>query len=78
MEQIFTTNNTKAIQDAVIRGLAITVGLDYSFTDNVSEIIPIELELPDLKPVHYGWVLHKGKHPSQISKRFIHRLQNEF
>ncbi|WP_312474025.1 LysR family transcriptional regulator [Neobacillus sp.] len=75
---LFTTNNTKAIQDAVKHGLAITVGLDYSFTDNFSEIVPIELELPDLKPVHYGWVLHKGKHPSQISKRFIHRLQNEF
>ncbi|OBZ10269.1 LysR family transcriptional regulator [Bacillus sp. FJAT-26390] len=75
---LFTTNNTKAIQNAVKRGLAITVGLEYSFRDDHSEIVPIELDMPNASPVHYGWVLHKGKHPTQISKRFIQRLQFEF
>ncbi|AJS61221.1 LysR family transcriptional regulator [Paenibacillus sp. IHBB 10380] len=75
---LFTTNNTKAIQNAVKRGLAITIGLEYSFADNISDIVLIELDIPNLKPIHYGWVLHKGKHPSQVSKRFIQRLQFEF
>ncbi|MDK8181330.1 LysR family transcriptional regulator [Paenibacillus sp. UMB4589-SE434] len=74
---LFTTNNTKAIQNAVKRGLAITVGLEYSFTD-IADIVPIELDHSDVSPVYYGWVLHKGKHPSQASKRFIQRLQSEF
>ncbi|OKP83486.1 LysR family transcriptional regulator [Paenibacillus helianthi] len=75
---LFTTNNTKAIQNAVNRGLAITIGLEYSFTDILPEIVPIAFDMPSLTPVQYGWVLHKGKHPSQVSKRFIQRLQMEF
>ncbi|WP_379157794.1 LysR family transcriptional regulator [Paenibacillus sp. sgz5001063] len=75
---LFTTNNTKAIQNAVNRGLAITIGLEYSFTDILPEMVPIAFEMPSLTPVQYGWVLHKGRHPSQVSKRFIQRLQSEF
>ncbi|MCI1695662.1 LysR family transcriptional regulator [Aneurinibacillus aneurinilyticus] len=78
---LFITNNTQAIQNAVKAGLAVTIGLDYSFINNLpydsQDIVPIELELPNTEQVYYGWVRPKGKHSSQISKRFINRLKFE-
>ncbi|MFD1175683.1 LysR family transcriptional regulator [Paenibacillus puldeungensis] len=73
---LFISNNVQAIQNAVKEGLALTVGLDYSFEiGEHADIVPIELELPEYQPVYYGWVSPKGKLASPITKRFIHRLQ---
>lgn len=72
---LFISNNVHAIQNAVKEGLALTVGLDYSFeTGERADIVPIELELPEYQPVYYGWVSPKGKLVSPIVKRFVHRL----
>ncbi|MCW9133679.1 LysR family transcriptional regulator [Bacillus paramycoides] len=78
---LFISNNTQAIQNAVHQELAITIGVDYSFVNNLvdaqKEIISIELVVPNLPPFSYGWVLSKDKHPSQILKKFINRLHFE-
>ncbi|MED0970713.1 LysR family transcriptional regulator [Bacillus paramycoides] len=78
---LFISNNTQAIQNAVHQELAITIGVDYSFVNNLvdaqKEIISIELVVPNLPPFSYGWVLSKDKHPSQILKQFINRLHFE-
>ncbi|PFB13694.1 LysR family transcriptional regulator [Bacillus cereus] len=78
---LFISNNTQAIQNAVHQELAITIGVDYSFANNLvdapKEIISIELVVPNLPPLSYGWVLGKDKHPSQILKQFINRLHFE-
>lgn len=78
---LFISNNTQAIENAVHEGLAITIGLDYSFKNKaphqIHGIIPIELESPNIEPIYYGWVLPEEKHASQISKRFLNRLKFE-
>ncbi|GIP21207.1 LysR family transcriptional regulator [Paenibacillus sp. J22TS3] len=79
-EILFTTNNTQAIQNAVRDGIAITIGLDYSFIsqlaypEEMTVIIP--LDLPDSKPVYYGWVHPEGKYSSQIARKFVNRLKS--
>ncbi|MBE5106007.1 LysR family transcriptional regulator [Bacillus thuringiensis] len=76
---LFISNNTQAIKNAVRQELAITIGLDYSFVnallDDQKEIVSIALAIPNLPPLSYGWVLGRDKHPSQILKQFINRLQ---
>ncbi|MGG6311063.1 LysR family transcriptional regulator [Paenibacillus macerans] len=76
LDILFCSNNIQAIQNAVKEGLALTVGVDYSFdTGEQTGLVPIELELLDDEPVHYGWVSPKGKQANAITKRFIRRLQ---
>ncbi|WP_178019370.1 LysR family transcriptional regulator [uncultured Paenibacillus sp.] len=73
---LFATNNVQAIQNAVKEGLALTVGVDYSFeSGGKAEIVPVELELPDFHPVYYGWAIPKGKQASAITNSFVRRLQ---
>lgn len=75
---LFVTNNTRAIQNAVKQGIAVTIGLDYSFADKQTELaqdlITIDLELPFASPVYYGLVRRKDKASSNILNRFIHRI----
>ncbi|UNK19319.1 LysR family transcriptional regulator [Paenibacillus sp. N3/727] len=81
LDILFITNNTQAIDNAVNEGLAITLGLDYSFhgyDDNRdSNIVTVDLDLPGKEPVYYGWVSPKGKNTSHISKRFMNKLKYE-
>ncbi|WP_438433765.1 LysR family transcriptional regulator [Gorillibacterium sp. sgz500922] len=77
-EILFTTNNTKAIQDAVGRGLAWTVGIDYSFTDKNAGIVPVELAAEGMAPLDYGWLLYRGRRPTEAAKRFLRELQTGF
>lgn len=78
---LFISNNTQAINNAVLAGLAVTLGLDYSFQDRDHQlgrdIVAVPLEIPQLKPVYYGWVNAKGKHASHLSKRFMNKLKYE-
>ncbi|MFW5435801.1 LysR family transcriptional regulator [Paenibacillus apiarius] len=74
---LFVSNNTEAIQNAVKEGLALTIGLDYSFKGDGPHIIPLELESPNTAPRYYGWVLPEEKHASQLAKRFLNRLKFE-
>ncbi|WP_419878075.1 hypothetical protein [Brevibacillus centrosporus] len=68
----------QAIQNAVLSAIGVTVGLHYSFSKHVStgsqDIIAIELDRPDEKPIYYGWAMRKGKQSSLIAKKFIQRL----
>lgn len=79
---LFVSNNTRAIENAVAGGIAITIGLDYSFlkTSEVTHQImkTIELRSPDSDTLYFGSVIPTGKHASQIARRFIHRLKYEF
>lgn len=73
---LFATNNVQAIRSAVREGLALTVGVDYSFeSGGKADIVPVELDLPDFKPVYYGWAIPKGKQASAITKCFVRRLE---
>ncbi|MDR7315150.1 DNA-binding transcriptional LysR family regulator [Brevibacillus nitrificans] len=75
---LFPSNNVQAIQNAVLSGIGVTVGLDYSFSKHVStgsqDIIAIELDRPDEKPIYFGWAMRKGKQSSPIAKKFIQRV----
>ncbi|MBP2001314.1 DNA-binding transcriptional LysR family regulator [Paenibacillus shirakamiensis] len=71
---LFKTNNVQAIEKAVREEIAITVGIDYSFSANHASIKPLMLELPEEHPVYYGWVEREGS-SSPIVEKFIHRLK---
>lgn len=74
---LFVSNNMHAIENAVKEGLAVTIGLDYSFLNTRdSFIVPIELKLPVPLSTCYGWVTASGKHASPIMKRFIRQYRN--
>ncbi|GGF94385.1 LysR family transcriptional regulator [Paenibacillus aceti] len=76
LDILFISNNVPAIQKAVLGGLALTVGLDYSFKnkDFPTHIVPIELE--NSHPVYYGWVSSAQNQANPIIKRFIQRLKH--
>ncbi|MBB2482515.1 LysR family transcriptional regulator [Bacillus sp. APMAM] len=77
IDVLFATNNTFAIENAVEEGVAVTVGLDFSFhknRKNNQNIMTIDLKTPNKNIVPYGWVRHKNKPSSQIAKTFINRL----
>lgn len=74
---LFVTNNTIAINNAIEKGLAVTIGLDFSFHKNPryeQGMKIIDLDTPENEPIPYGWVRPKNKPSSQIAKVFIKRL----
>ncbi|WP_019243320.1 MULTISPECIES: LysR family transcriptional regulator [Bacillus] len=73
---LFTSNNTQAIQNAIRDELAVTVGLDYSFKSNNSYMVALPLNLPEMKPVHYGWVYREDHHKPALVKKFLSRLKD--
>lgn len=76
---LFISNNTQAINNAVLEGLAVTLGLDYSFhgyrEPENTDIVTVPVMLPGQGPIYYGWVSPKGKNTSQIAKRFMNALK---
>lgn len=76
---LFISNNTLSIQNAIKQGLGVTIKLEYSSRKNKlhnqKEIVPIELIIPNLEQISYGWVICKKKQPSQILKSFIKQIQ---
>ncbi|MEK3984034.1 LysR family transcriptional regulator [Paenibacillus sp. FSL K6-3166] len=80
MNILFTSNNTRAIDNAVASGLAITIGMDYSFlkTFEGSQKImkTIELRSPDHNTP--GSIVSASKQGSKTVRRFINRLKHEF
>lgn len=80
MNILFISNNTRAIENAVAAGLAITIGMDYSFLktfeDSQKIMKTIELRSPD----HYssGSIVSASKQGSKTVRRFINRLKHEF
>lgn len=75
---LFVSNNTRAIENAVAGGLAITMGVDYSFVKKTEvHMKTIELRSPDTPPLYLGSVVSANKHASQIAHRLINRLKHE-
>lgn len=74
---LFISNNTQAIYNAVKEGIAVTIGLEYSFKEDGEHIITLPLESPTTEPVYYGWVHPEEKHIARAAKRFLNRLQAE-
>lgn len=74
---LFTTNNVMAIHNALLKGLAVTIGLDFSFNKNPKygqKVVTINLNTAENERVSYGWVRTDNKPSSQIAKTFIKRL----
>jgi LysR family transcriptional regulator, transcription activator of glutamate synthase operon len=74
---LFISNNTQAIHNAVKEGIAVTIGIDYSFKEDSQQIIPITLESPNIERFYYGWVHASDKQISHVAKRFLNRLKSE-
>ncbi|WP_410768614.1 hypothetical protein [Fontibacillus sp. BL9] len=65
--------------NAVSEGMAVTVGLDYSFIHSQKgNMVTIDLEASEASPIYYGWVTAGSKYVSPVSERLIHRLQFGF
>ncbi len=81
MDILFTSNNKEAIQQVVMDGNALTIGLDYSLKSRMPGVEEsmsiIELDIEDPAVVRYGWV-RKEKNFSTAAKRFLSRLQFEY
>lgn len=74
---LFVTNNVIAINNAIEKCLAVTIGLDFSFDKNPiykQNLVTIDLDIPENQIISYGWVRHKKKPSSKIAKTFINRL----
>lgn len=74
---LFATNNVMAIQNALLKGLAVTIGLDFSFNKNPKygqKVVAINLKAAENECVSYGWVRTDNSPSSQIAKTFIKRL----
>ncbi|WP_340004240.1 LysR family transcriptional regulator [Paenibacillus sp. FSL K6-0276] len=82
MNILFVSNNTRAIENAVAAGLAITIGMDYSFLktfeDSQQIMKTIELRSPDNNTKYPGSIVSASKQVSKTARRFISRLKHEF
>ncbi|WP_440960414.1 LysR family transcriptional regulator [Paenibacillus nitricinens] len=80
MNILFTSNNTRAIDNAVASGLAITIGMDYSFlkTFEGSQKIMKTIELRSTDHNTPGSIVSASKQGSKTVRRFINRLKHEF
>ncbi|WP_226675720.1 LysR family transcriptional regulator [Rossellomorea aquimaris] len=78
---LFTTNNIEAIKRAVQSGVAVTIGMDYSFRTQApysnQPIIPIEIADTGNEPLHLAWIRRKDKEPSLRVKEFVKRVRRE-
>ncbi|MGG4167000.1 LysR family transcriptional regulator [Rossellomorea vietnamensis] len=79
---LFTTNNIEAIKRAVQSGVAVTLGMDYSFRTRApypsQPIIPIELEGTGKEPLQLALIRRKDSVPSRRVREFMKRVRREF
>ncbi|MGG1674325.1 LysR family transcriptional regulator [Neobacillus sp. NRS-1170] len=82
INKMFTSNNATAVLGALLEGLAITVGYDFSFINNpfVSNgtLVMLEINQFEQDPLLLGWVRSKDNKVSGISKQFINRFNQAF
>ncbi|OCT11886.1 LysR family transcriptional regulator [Paenibacillus pectinilyticus] len=78
---LFTTNNTEAIKRALKEELAITLGLDYSFTveDRLfnKDYVLLPVDTPENRVVPLGWVHIGNRKGAKWMKSFMSRLKLE-
>ncbi|MCA0173673.1 LysR family transcriptional regulator [Bacillus sp. RAR_GA_16] len=78
---LFTTNNTDAIKSAVKRGIAITLGIDYSFGNmqlRERDIVVVEIEEGDHENVYLALVRHREGQANRIRKEFVSSIKKYF
>ncbi|MFM1655719.1 LysR family transcriptional regulator [Brevibacillus sp. B_LB10_24] len=80
VDVLFTTNNTDAIRSAVREEMAVTIGLDYSFSNEsylaTPDMVTLELNVPQ-QPVYLGAVRSEEKRFSRLFTSFANRLKYE-
>ncbi|MFK4341895.1 DNA-binding transcriptional LysR family regulator [Paenibacillus sp. RC62] len=78
---LFKTNSDSAIQSAILEGLAISIGHDYSFQKATMErgqsVHLLEIERFAQQPVHFGWIRSANSSRSAINEYFIQRYKLE-
>lgn len=81
VDVLFTTNNTEAIKRAVQSGMAVTIGMDYSFRSRLpystQPIIPIDIEGAEEESLQLALIRRKDQVPSRKVKEFIKRVHRE-
>ncbi|MGF2614811.1 LysR family transcriptional regulator [Rossellomorea vietnamensis] len=79
---MFTSNNLDAIKRAVQKGMAVTVGLDYSFNSHqpfqTGDIVSVPIKGPRDERVYFTLVRKEGKVPSRTVKEFMKRTRRAF
>ncbi|WP_226659923.1 hypothetical protein [Pseudalkalibacillus hwajinpoensis] len=78
---MFTTNNTDAIKNAVIRGIAVTLGIDYSFGNRQlreRDIVMVEIEEGEHDHVYLALVRHREGKANRIGTEFVSSIKKHF
>lgn len=75
MNILFTTDNTEVIKKAVLEGLGISFGPDFSNKNDPyvlnGEIVPIDIIHYEQEKIGVGWVRSENNHFSINTKKFL-------
>ncbi|MGG3467399.1 LysR family transcriptional regulator [Neobacillus pocheonensis] len=75
MNILFTTDNTEVIKKAILEGLGISFGPDFSIKNDPyvlsGEIVPIEIINYEQIKIGVGWVRSENNHFSINTKKFL-------
>ncbi|OKL37454.1 LysR family transcriptional regulator [Domibacillus mangrovi] len=78
---LFTTNNSYAIEKALIEGVAMTIGHDYSFANHPlvisGELVTLEVTPYLQQTIYFGWLKKRDEPLSIISKQVIQLFKRE-
>ena len=78
---LFTTNNTDAIKNAVRRGIAVTLGIDYSFGNRQlreRDIVMVEIEEGEHDNVFLALVRHREGQVNRVRQEFVSSIKKHF
>jgi LysR family transcriptional regulator, transcription activator of glutamate synthase operon len=78
---LFTTNNTDAIKNAVKRGIAVTLGIDYSFGNSQlreRDIVMVEIEEGEHENVFLALVRHREGQANRVRREFVESIKKYF
>ncbi|WP_223590388.1 LysR family transcriptional regulator [Neobacillus bataviensis] len=75
MNIVFTSDNTEVIKKAILQGLGISFGQDFSIENDPfvisGEIVPIEIINYEQEKIGLGWVRSENNHFSINTKKFL-------
>ncbi|RKN85918.1 LysR family transcriptional regulator [Paenibacillus ginsengarvi] len=78
---LFKSNNALAIQSALLEGIAVTVGHDFSFLHQSDgrepEFVLLELDRFIQQPVRFGWIWSAKSPLSPVAIHFMERFKLE-
>ncbi|MBO9129445.1 LysR family transcriptional regulator [Bacillus sp. 165] len=77
---LFTSNNTEVIKKAIVEGLGISFGPDFSLQHDPyvlsGDIVPLEIIQYDQVNVGVGWVRFENNHFSINTRKFLEHFKN--